>query len=70
MSGEKVKKQKVESSRLVWPCVMVSAVESVKDGAHEHFDGSLPLMASGRLVLWAWYLAVYEALDARILGSI
>ena len=64
-SGDKAKKQKVECSRLVWPCVMVSAVGSVKEGAHEHFDASLPVLSSGRMVLWAWYLALYEALDAR-----
>ena len=65
-SGEKAKKQKVESSRLVWPCVMVCTVGNVKEGACEHFDASLPLLSSGQLILWAWYLAMYEALDASV----
>ena len=58
------KKQKVTRSRLLWPCTMVSAVDSLRSAAQSNFEASLPL-AGGCFILWAWYLAMFKALRAQ-----
>jgi hypothetical protein len=58
------KKQKIEKSRMFWPCVMVCGIETAKHALHDHFDAALPLLGSGQFVLWAWFLALFRALRA------
>ena len=58
------KKQKVERKRILWPTTMVCAVECLKDASKSDFDASLPIIGTGHFILWAWFLAVYEALQA------
>jgi hypothetical protein len=58
------KKQKIEKSRMFWPCVMVCGIETAKHALHDHFDAALPLLGSGQFVLWAWFLALFRALQA------
>ena len=41
---------------------MICAVDSITSACHENFDASLPLIGTGHFVLWAWYLATYEAI--------
>lgn len=59
---EKAKKARVKD-RLLWPVDMVCGCESPNELKHDCFDQSLNL-ASCHFVLWAWYLAVFEALRA------
>lgn len=56
------KKQKLDKATLLWPSEMICAVGSVKEAAQESFESSLPLLNNGKFVLWAWYLALFEAL--------
>ncbi|CAL1152351.1 unnamed protein product, partial [Cladocopium goreaui] len=56
------KKQKSERKRILWPVPMICAVDSITSACHENFDASLPLIGTGHFVLWAWYLATYEAI--------
>jgi hypothetical protein len=56
-------KKRRAKQRILWPIVMLCGCESVNDAKHDHIDGSLNL-ASCHFVLWSWYLAVIEALQA------
>ena len=56
------KKAKIKE-RLLWPLEMVCGCEQISDLKHDFFDGSLNL-ASCHFVLWSWFLAVFEALQA------
>ena len=56
------KKQKSERKRILWPVPMICAVDSITSACHENLDASLPLIGTGHFVLWAWYLATYEAI--------
>ena len=58
------KKVKVDKARLVWPTVMVCAVSKLSDASNQSFEGTLPLLASGQFILWAWYVALFEAIQA------
>ena len=61
-SGQK--KVKVDKARLVWPTVMVCAVSKIPDANKQYFDATLPLLATGQFILWSWYLALFEAIQA------
>ena len=54
------KKQK-QKSRLLWPTTMVVGIETLAQGEKYAGDGVLNF-AGGHFVLWAWYLALWEAL--------
>lgn len=58
------KRVKGQRSRLLWPMVMICAVDAIPVATQASFDASLPLLHTGQFVLWAWYLAVYEAIKA------
>ena len=60
------KKAKSERKRILWPVTMICTVDSVASACQEAFDGSLPLIGTGHFVLWAWYLAVYEAIKQSV----
>ena len=56
------KKVKMEKGTLLWPTEMICAVSTVKDAAHDSFESSLPLLSNGKYILWAWYLALFDAI--------
>ena len=57
------KKQK-RKDRLVWPLEMICCCGSAADVSKSSFDTSLNL-AGCHFVLWAWYIALMEAMKAN-----
>ena len=56
------KKQR-QKDRLLWPTTMVVGCETLEQSEQYSADGGLNL-AGGHFILWAWYLALWEALQA------
>lgn len=60
------KKSKVDKKRLLWPCVMVCGIQTVSQAVKDDFEATLPLLGTGPLVLWSWFLALFEALQSNV----
>ena len=63
--GAGTKRARVQASRLLWPCEMVCGIVNAATAQKPNFDASLPLLASGLFVLWAWFVAMYEAMQSK-----
>ena len=56
--------KKMARERLLWPLPMICGVHQAKAAADASFDSSLKL-ANGHYILWAWYLAMFRALQQK-----
>ena len=59
------KKRKCTQGRLLWPCEMIVGISCIKEVAGDHFEGTLPLLVNGKFIIWSWFLALFEAMQAN-----